>query len=72
VLDRVRDFDKSKRRAVFNIQRLYLDFLEALGLREIREAGDQLQRNELPRLPTWQKHACGSCEMAGLCRKREP
>ena len=32
VLDRVRDFDKSKSRAVFNIQRLYLDFLEALGI----------------------------------------
>lgn len=40
VLDRVRDFDKSKRRAVYNIQRLYLDFLEGLGLREDTVPGD--------------------------------
>lgn len=39
---------------------------------KIRDAGDRLRRNELPRLPTWQKHACGSCDMVGLCRKREP
>jgi DNA helicase-2/ATP-dependent DNA helicase PcrA len=38
---------------------------------KIREAGDRLRRNDLPRLPTWEKRACGSCDVAGLCRKRE-
>ena len=39
---------------------------------KIREAGDRLRRNELPRLPMWERHVCGSCDMVGLCRKREP
>ena len=34
VLDDGRDFDRGERWGVYNIQRLYLDFLEALGLRE--------------------------------------
>jgi DNA helicase-2/ATP-dependent DNA helicase PcrA len=41
------------------------------GVRDkIRAAGEALRANNLPRLPTWEKHACGSCDMAGLCRKR--
>ena len=41
------------------------------GVREkIRAAGEALRANDLPRLPTWEKHACGSCDMVGLCRKR--
>ena len=34
VLESGRDFDAHKRHAVYNIQRLYLDFLEALEMRE--------------------------------------
>jgi DNA helicase-2/ATP-dependent DNA helicase PcrA len=41
------------------------------GVRDkIRAAGEALRANDLPRLPTWEKHACGSCDMVGLCRKR--
>jgi DNA helicase-2/ATP-dependent DNA helicase PcrA len=36
----------------------------------IRTAGDALRTNNLPRLPMWDKHACGSCDMVGLCRER--
>src|SRR4029079_6223239 len=32
------------------------------GVRDkIRAAGEALRANNLPRLPTWEKHACGSC-----------
>ena len=34
VLDQARDFDRGARWGVYNIQRLYLDFLEALDIRE--------------------------------------
>src|SRR4029450_2136947 len=34
VLERGRDFDRGARWGVYNIQRLYLDFLEALEIRE--------------------------------------
>ncbi len=34
VLENGRDFDRGARWGVYNIQRLYLDFLEALGIRE--------------------------------------
>lgn len=41
------------------------------GVRDkIRAAGEALRENNLQRLPTWDKHACGSCDMVGLCRKR--
>jgi DNA helicase-2/ATP-dependent DNA helicase PcrA len=41
------------------------------GVRDkIRAAGEALRANDLPRLPTWEKQACGSCDMVGLCRKR--
>jgi DNA helicase-2/ATP-dependent DNA helicase PcrA len=37
---------------------------------KIRGAGEALRKNSLPRLATWDKHACGSCDHVGLCRKR--
>ena len=37
---------------------------------KIRDAGEALRTNKLPSLPTWDEHACGSCDIAGLCRKR--
>ena len=40
VLDEGRDFDRGERWGVYNIQRLYLDFLEALELREDTVPGD--------------------------------
>jgi DNA helicase-2/ATP-dependent DNA helicase PcrA len=40
VLESGRDFGASKRYAVYNIQRLYLDFLEALDMREDNLPGD--------------------------------
>lgn len=40
VLVKGRDFEKSKAHSVFNIQRVYLDFLEALGLREDTVPGE--------------------------------
>lgn len=40
VLNTGRDFDANKRHSVYNIQRLYLDFLQALGLREDTLPGD--------------------------------
>jgi DNA helicase-2/ATP-dependent DNA helicase PcrA len=38
---------------------------------KIRDAGEALRTNNLPRLPTWDKHACGSCDLVGLCRDRQ-
>lgn len=46
VLDEGRDFDRGERWGVYNIQRLYLEFLEALGLREETVPGDSA-RSEL-------------------------
>ncbi len=40
VLDKGRDFDRGERWGVYNIQRLYLEFLEALELREETVPGD--------------------------------
>lgn len=40
VLDDGRDFDKGARWSIYNIQRLYLDFLEALAIREDTVPGD--------------------------------
>jgi len=40
VLEAGRDFDAGKRYSVYNIQRLYLDFLEALDMREDTLPGD--------------------------------
>ena len=37
---------------------------------KIRDAGEALRTNKLPRLPTWDEHACGSCDLVGLCRSR--
>jgi DNA helicase-2/ATP-dependent DNA helicase PcrA len=34
----------------------------------IREAGDSLRANELPRLDSWCNH-CANCDLAELCRK---
>ena len=44
VLDEGRDFDRGERWGVYNIQRLYLEFLEALGLREETVPGDPVRR----------------------------
>ncbi len=43
VLDEGRDFDRGERWGVYNIQRLYLEFLEALGLREETVPGDPVR-----------------------------
>lgn len=40
-LDEGRDFDRGERWGVYNIQRLYLEFLESLGLREETVPGDR-------------------------------
>ncbi len=40
MLETGRDFDAGKRHSVYNIQRLYLDFLEALEMREDTLPGD--------------------------------
>lgn len=44
VLDEGRDFDRGGRWGVYNIQRLYLEFLEALGLREETVSGNPVRR----------------------------
>jgi DNA helicase-2/ATP-dependent DNA helicase PcrA len=44
VLDEGRDFDRGDRWGVYNIQRLYLEFLAALGLREETVPGDPVRR----------------------------
>ncbi|MDH6462751.1 DNA helicase-2/ATP-dependent DNA helicase PcrA [Micromonospora sp. A200] len=44
VLDEGRDFDRGKRWGVYNIQRLYLEFMEALGLREETLPGQPVRR----------------------------
>ncbi|MBB5786381.1 UvrD-helicase domain-containing protein [Jiangella mangrovi] len=36
----------------------------------IRDAGEALRTNNLPRLRVWDKHACGSCDLVALCRER--
>jgi DNA helicase II / ATP-dependent DNA helicase PcrA len=37
---------------------------------KIRDAGEALRMNELPRLKAWDAHTCGSCDLVGLCRER--
>lgn len=44
VLEEGRDFDRGERWGVYNIQRLYLEFLEALGLREDTVPGDPVRQ----------------------------
>lgn len=44
VLETGRDFAANRRHAVYNIQRLYLDFLEALDMREDSLPGDTTRR----------------------------
>jgi DNA helicase-2/ATP-dependent DNA helicase PcrA len=44
VLEEGRDFDRGERWGVYNIQRLYLDFLAALGVREETVPGDPVRR----------------------------
>jgi len=36
----------------------------------IQDAGEALRTNDLPRLAVWDDHACGSCDLVGLCRER--
>jgi DNA helicase-2/ATP-dependent DNA helicase PcrA len=43
VLEEGRDFDRGERWGVYNIQRLYLEFLESLGLREETVPGDPVR-----------------------------
>ena len=43
VLDEGRDFDRGERWGVYNIQRLYLEFLEELELREETVPGDPVR-----------------------------
>ena len=43
VLDRGRDFDRGDRWGTYNIQRLYLEVLEALGIREETVPGDRVR-----------------------------
>ncbi len=38
---------------------------------KIRDAGDGLRSNHLPRLEKWHEDACGSCDLVGLCRRRQ-
>lgn len=44
VLEDGRDFERGERWGVYNIQRLYLEFLEALGVREETVPGDPVRR----------------------------
>ena len=37
---------------------------------KIRDAGEALRANNLPRLAEWDNHKCGSCDLVGLCRIR--
>ena len=37
---------------------------------KIRDAGEALRTDNLPRLPTWDEQACGACDLVGLCRER--
>jgi DNA helicase-2/ATP-dependent DNA helicase PcrA len=38
---------------------------------KIRDAGEALRTNKLSRHSMWNEHACGSCDLVGLCRKRQ-
>jgi DNA helicase-2/ATP-dependent DNA helicase PcrA len=38
---------------------------------KIRDAGEALRSNQLPRLEKWNTGACGSCDLVGLCRTRQ-
>jgi DNA helicase II / ATP-dependent DNA helicase PcrA len=37
---------------------------------KIRKAGEGLRSNQLPRHEDWVEHACGSCDLVGLCRSK--
>jgi DNA helicase-2/ATP-dependent DNA helicase PcrA len=36
---------------------------------KVRDAGEALRANNLPRLTGWDEHKCGSCDLAGICRE---
>ncbi|MGE3470799.1 MAG: PD-(D/E)XK nuclease family protein [Vicinamibacterales bacterium] len=36
----------------------------------IKDAGEALRMNTLPRLPEWDHQRCATCDVVGLCRKR--
>ncbi|MHB8539264.1 MAG: ATP-dependent helicase [Candidatus Dormibacteria bacterium] len=46
------------------------DPLLAAVREKIRTAGEAIRSNDLRRLPQWDHHACGSCDLVGLCRTR--
>jgi len=37
---------------------------------KIRDAGEALRTHNLARFEAWNEHACGSCDLVGLCRER--
>lgn len=37
---------------------------------KIRDAGDALRANRLPRFQKWEEHTCGTCDLVALCRNR--
>jgi DNA helicase II / ATP-dependent DNA helicase PcrA len=37
---------------------------------KVRDAGEALRTNNLPRLQVWEDDTCGSCDLVGLCRER--
>jgi DNA helicase-2/ATP-dependent DNA helicase PcrA len=37
---------------------------------KIRDAGEALRLNDLPRLAEWREHTCGTCDLVGICRTR--
>ncbi len=37
---------------------------------KVRDSGEALRTNVLPRLETWDQDACGACDLVGLCRSR--
>ena len=38
---------------------------------KIRTSGEAVRSNRFPRLQTWNEHACGSCDLVGICRDRQ-
>jgi DNA helicase II / ATP-dependent DNA helicase PcrA len=44
--------------------------LEQQILEQTKQAGAALRANLLPRLETW-SHACGGCDLVGICRQRQ-
>jgi DNA helicase-2/ATP-dependent DNA helicase PcrA len=46
------------------------DPLLAAVRNKIRDAGESLRTNNLPRLAEWDEHKCESCDLIGLCRRK--